>query len=180
MSVNNYWAITCLTLLSAMVAIGGEPGAMDPRVLLRELQRNDAQAVVKKLNKAQWTFALKSIETGEAPWLDVAVSLHRLSDAGESEMLSLAVGAALAKNPLGVLRTTIGEMSVESVCGYPDMSDHRTDSQEKVVAYLDARIQAVDRVGASEVTGQREKCLETLQTTWREARSPNGPFGRPR
>ncbi len=150
---------------------------MEPSVVLRNLQGNDAQSVVKKLTKAQWNFAIKSIETGETPWLEVAVSLHRFTDAGESEMLSLAVGSALVKNPVGVLRTTIGEMSVEGVCGYPDMSDHRTDTQEKVVAYLDARIQAVGKVATKDVAEQREKCLVTLQSTRREVMSPNGPFG---
>jgi hypothetical protein len=161
--------------------VGGESAPIEPTALLRKLEGSDGRHVVEKLNDNQWNFILKNIETGEKRWLDVAVSLHRRTDAGRSEMVALAVGNALVKNPSGVLHSAIGEISVESVCGYPDMSDHRTDSQQKVVGYLDARIQAAGKVDDKEVAGQRDKCLETLQSTRRQVMSANGPFGqRPR
>jgi hypothetical protein len=181
MSVSKAPAALGLLLLCAAVAVAEEATPIEPAALLQKLEGSDAQHMVEKLNDRQWNVILENIETGEKPWLDVAVSLHRRTDAGQSEMVTLAVGNALVKNPDGILRTAIGEMSVESVCGYPDMSDHRTDSQGKVVAYLDARIQALRKVDAKEVSGRREKCLETLQTVRRQVMSPSGPFGqRPR
>jgi hypothetical protein len=177
MLVSSRQATLGLFLLCTAVAVAGESTPIEPSALLHKLEGSDAQHVVEKLSDTQWNFILKNIETGEKPWLDVAVSLHRRTDAGESEMIALAVGNALVKNPFGVLRGAIGEMSADSVCGYPDMSDKRTDSQEKVTAYLDARIQAVGKVDAKDVAGQRDKCLQILQTTRQQVMSPNGPFG---
>jgi hypothetical protein len=178
MSLSSYPASFGLILFALGVSTAGESNAIAPTVLLQKLQGDHAQSVVQRLNDAQWSFILKHIESGEKTWLDVAESLHERTDAGQSEMLSLAVGIALLENPSGALGTTVAGLPIEGVCGYPDMTDARTDSQAKVVAYLDARIQTLAKVTTKKGTEQRNKCVQILEATRTDVLSPNGPFSR--
>jgi hypothetical protein len=168
-----------------VVAIGiakGAPstnGAPDPVAFLQKVQRDGAKAVVAQLNGAQWVAVLKGIESGSHEWLEVAVTLHGATDAGPSEMLTLAAGVALRRAPADVLDVVASELSVEGVCGLPDLTDSRTDTRDKAIKYLDARLKAVRAVTKLEKPALQEQCIRSLQMARHDVASSHGPFGHP-
>jgi hypothetical protein len=166
-----------------MLAVGvakGTPGtndATDPVAFLQRIQKDGAKAVVAQLNSAQWTAVLEGIESGRRDWLEVAVALHSATDAGPSEMLALAAGVALRRAPADVLDVVASELSVEGVCGLPDLTDPRTDTQVKATNFLDARLKAVRAATKLEKPALREQCIRSLEMARRDVAGPNGPFG---
>jgi hypothetical protein len=151
---------------------------LDPAALLKEIRTNGAQQVATKLKDTEWPSLVQGVETGADPWLRVAVALHPATDAGLSESLVLAAGVALAWAPKEVLILGARELSVTGICGYPDMSDPRTDSQDKVVAYLNVRIDAVTKVSDAKAAPLRSACLSELNKTKADVTRPDGPFSR--
>ncbi len=148
----------------------------DPKLLLRQIKADGPKAVLDSVRAEQWPLVLKKIETGATPWLDVAVALDGTGDADLSGSLTLAVGVALASAPRQVLSILGDGMPVEAVCGFPDMADPRTNSQQKVVLYLDARARAVRRLSGAQGKQVREDCLAVLDRRRRDVLSPDGPF----
>ena len=61
---------------------------------------------------------------------------------------------------------------VEGVCGYPDLSDPKTDTQRKATAYIDARVHAVSKLH----TPLAQECLKVLNHSREEILSKNDPF----
>lgn len=166
---------TALAIFGSVAAYADEP--LDPVVLLQRIKTMGADAVYnKELTGAKWTAFLKEVETGKKPWLEVAAAISSATDAGPSEMLFLSAGIALARSPREVLLITVPKMPIEGVCGYPDMTDAKTDTQQEVVAYLDARIKAVSKLAGSDIETLRAQCLQVLESTKREVQSPKGPF----
>jgi hypothetical protein len=150
--------------------------APDPKLLLRQIKADGPKAVLDSVRAEQWPLMLKKIETGSTPWLDLAVALDGTGDADRSGSLTLAVGVALASAPRQVLSILGDGMPVEAVCGFPDMGDPRTNSQQKVVQYLDARARAVRRLHGAQGKQVREDCLAVLDRRRRDVLSPDGPF----
>jgi hypothetical protein len=151
--------------------------SLDPVVLLQKIKTTGPDAVYKQdLTGVKWITLLKKIENGGRSWLEVAAAIYPATDGGSAYELTLAAGIALARNPRDVLLLTVPRMSIEGVCGFPDMADPKTDTQQKVVAYLDARINAVNRLTEPDVAALRMQCLRTLENTKRQVLSPKGPF----
>jgi hypothetical protein len=148
----------------------------DPKLLLRQVKAVGPRVVLDSVRADQWPLMLKKIETGAAPWLELAVALNGTGDADLSGSLTLAVGVALANAPRKVLSVLGDGMPVEAVCGFPDMSDPRTNSQQKVVQYLDARARAVRKLYGTQGKQVREDCLAVLDRRRRDVLSPDGPF----
>lgn len=146
--------------------------------LLQKIKAEGARSVIEELEGEQWNIVLNNIETGEPYWLEIGTELHAVTDAGLSEMLTLSAGIALVHAPKEVLLTVVPEMPIDGVCGYPDMTDEKTDTQEEVAAYLDARIDSVNNISEKAVSSRRNLCLKTLEDTKREVLSPQGPFSR--
>lgn len=169
-------ALCAACLLFSGCANSATDVSLEPAALLQKINEKGPKPVLEELRGEKWRTVLKNIETGKKPWLEVATALHRATDGGFSTMLSLAAGVALAHSPQDVLLVTGAELSIEGVCGYPDMADARTNTQQKVVAYLDTRISAVNKLVGSEVVSLRNQCLQTLENTKREVMSPSGPF----
>jgi len=183
MSTPKYSAVpgSAVLALVATVAIGSTLGnTLDPNTLASEIQTRGAKAVASKLSSQQWVDVVKGVETGTRPWLQVAKALHQVTDAGYSESLSLAAGVALARAPRDVLLITAQEFSIEALCGYPDMTDARTNTQAKVVGYLDARIVAVSELSNADVADLRTQCLDVLNKTKHDATRPDNPFSHTR
>lgn len=153
--------------------------APDPKLLLRQIKAQGAKAVLDTLRAEQWPLMLKDIEGGDATWLDVAVAFDGTADADLAGSLTLAVGVALAKAPRKVLSILGGGMPVDAVCGFPDLGDPRTDTQEKVIQYLDARARAIRKLGGKVDPQVREDCLAVLDRRRQNVLSPDGPFSRP-
>jgi hypothetical protein len=173
------WA--CLVTLSgaALPARGASALAVripDPKLLLRQIQQTGAKAVLDTLHFDQWPPMIRKIETGDASWLDVAVALDGTADAEIAGSLTLAVGVALANAPRKVLSILGDGMPVDAVCGFPDLGDSRTNTQEKVIRYLDARVRAVRKLGGTVDRQVRDDCLAVLDRRRRDVLSPDGPF----
>lgn len=149
----------------------------DPASILTEIKEKGAKSVFGELKDGGgWLEVLNGIESGAKPWLDVAVKIHPATDAGPSEMLHLAAGVALAKNPADVLLLAIPTLPIEGVCGFSDMSDPRYDTKEKTLLYLNERIKNVRSLNQPGIAGVRDKCLDVLEKTKSEIVSPTGPF----
>jgi hypothetical protein len=147
---------------------------LDPSQLLAQISKLGARRTLAIwLKDGTFDRVLDRVETGESDWLHVAVAIRRATDAGYSEMLSLSTGIALAKHPAEVLSIWVTHYGVEGTCGYPDISDPRTDSVKKAVAYVDARAQAVRDIH----TSLARKCLKNLELTRRGILTKGGPFG---
>jgi hypothetical protein len=148
----------------------------DPKLLLRQIKAEGAKAVLDTLRAEQWPLMLKDIESGEASWLDVAVAFDGTADADLAGSLTLAVGVALANAPRKVLSILGGGMPVDAVCGFPDLGDPRTNTQQKVVQYLDVRARVIRRLSGTVDRQLREDCLAVLDRRRHDVLSPDGPF----
>jgi hypothetical protein len=170
----------CLLLSTVAFADGRKATdiPLKPLALLEQLDREGPASVAKRLSEKQWAIVIKNIETGRRPWIEIAKRLHTVSDAGTSEMLSLATGVALVHAPRDVLAIASVELTVAGVCGLPDMTDARTDTQRKVVAYLDARLKSVRGVKGKDTGSLRLQCLQALTNARDLTVSPTGPFSR--
>lgn len=175
-----------MVLLSFLVctcayATGNKSSAttsLDPVALLKKIENEGPKSVFDELNSEKWGDVIKGVETGSRPWLKVAVALHQVADAGFSEMLSLATAVALKNAPRDVLLISAQEFSIEGICSYPDMTDIRTNSQQKVVTYLNARIKAVTKLAGADVAPLRDQCLQSLEKTKEDIMSPDNPFSK--
>jgi hypothetical protein len=145
--------------------------------ILLNIQVRGAEYVYKQYDSQdEWNAVLGRIETGDKDWLKVAVAFYQVSDAGPAEMLIYATGVALAKSPHNALAIAAPAMSIEGVCGYPDMADPRFETKKQTLAYLDARIDAVSNLNQKDISDRKEQCLEMLHKTRKEVSGPKGPF----
>jgi hypothetical protein len=91
-------------------------------------------------------------------------------------LLTVAAGVALAKAPRKVLSVAVPALSVEEVCGLPDLSDLRFATKAKANHYLDARIAAVDRLNEPAIAELKLACLKALRDAKQVIAAPDGPF----
>jgi hypothetical protein len=164
---------------TALPARGAAPATVrvpDPKLLLRQIKANGAKAVLDGLRPEQWPPMITDIESGDPAWLDVAVALEGTADADLAGSLTLAVGVALAYAPRKVLSIVGDAMPVDAVCGFPDLGDPRTNTQQKVIRYLDARERAVRKLRGTSDQQVRDDCLAVLDRRRRDVTGPDGPF----
>jgi hypothetical protein len=116
-------SIAISIVLMTYIAYGADTKPRDfqlkPETLLEEIKLKGARTVVFKLydDSNAWDYILKEIATGDRSWLEVAVALHPGSDAGSSEMLTLAVGEALEHNPVNVFQIAQKDFQLEEYRG---------------------------------------------------------------
>ena len=169
-----FWILGSLLLFSNPVAADKKPS---PAQLLQEINAKGPDVVFKTtLSGQNWLAFLKTVETGQKPWLEVAAAVYPATDAGPAEDLTNALGIALLHAPEDVLVITASVVGVEGICGYPNLGLSNTDTQKKVVAYLDARVRVVGKIKNLDVAAQKARCIESLQKTKTEVLSPNGPL----
>jgi hypothetical protein len=151
--------------------------ALESSAVMKQIQERGAEQTARELwSSGRWNELIEKIETGEKRWLEVAKALRPGTDAGASEMLHLAAGVALVRSPREVLLLLGPGMSLEAVCGFPDMADNRYKTQKQTVQYLDARIEAVKKLSGPDIASLRDQCLVHLNNTKTEVLSPRGPF----
>ena len=110
----------------------------------------------------KWNILLRNIASGKEEWLKAAVSLKEGSDAGSSEMLSLAVGEALEHNPENVFKFALNSFEINVICGGPDVDDKRYDSYELSINAINNRIQRVSSVKDKSLKEKFNECLRHL------------------
>lgn len=113
-------------------------------------------------DEENWNSLLRNIASGDKKWLKVAVSLKEGSDAGSSEMLSLAVGEALENNPENVLKIALERFEINVICGGPDVDDKRYDSYELSIKAINKRIKKVSSIKDKRLQDIRIECLRHL------------------
>jgi hypothetical protein len=168
------------TLAGAATPTHGAAAAVaripDPKLLLRQIQLNGAKAVLDTLHFDQWPPIIRNIESGDPSWIDVAVAFDGTADAEIAGSLTLAVGVALVNAPRKVLSVLGDGMPVDAVCGFPDLGDSRTNTQQKVIRYLDLRAAAVRKLSGKFDRQLRDDCLAVLDRRRHDVLSPDGPF----
>lgn len=172
--------LAALALCACVVAAQKVEGpTLDPSEILTRIDKVGPRAAAGELGDKGWTAVLRNIEGGSETWIKVATALYAGTDAGLSEMLTTAMGRALAVAPREVLAIAGSTVPVEAICGYPDMTDPRTDSQGEVAEYLGERLKAVSRLSGDEGSSVRLQCLEVLRKTKDEVGGQGGPFKQP-
>ena len=126
--------IALLFLLAASASASGAT-SITPNTISQQISTLGAKAALQAIydNKTTWAQLLAGIASGTKDWLLIADQLRRVSDAGTSEQLGLAVGEALERRPENVLSLGIAEFGVETVCGAPDVDDVRFDSYNLLI-----------------------------------------------
>ena len=127
-------------------------------------------------NTPNWEYLLSRVETGRRAWIDVAAKLYPGTDAGSTEMLTLALGEALVHSPREVLIQGASTFGVESICSGPDVDDHRYETRDRAVAAVVERITAVRKLRGRDVAALRASCLRSLQAEKALLLSDKGPY----
>jgi len=164
-----------LLALALCLASAATADTMTAASMLSDIKARGARAVFKSIeNTPRWDEVLTHVESGERQWLKVAVMLYSATDAGDSEMLTLAAGVALLRRPRDVLIYAAPTLGIQFVCGQPVEGDPGVETPTKLLAYLDARIAAVSRLTGVDVAAARTSCLKYLTEARSQAASSNG------
>ncbi len=108
---------------------------------------------------------LERVESGDKAWLNIAVKLREVSDAGASEMLEASLSVALAKQPANVLAilsngTKPGTFNVEDICSDGMLAIDKSD--QEIAEWRKSAILAVSKVKLSALKHIRKECLKNL------------------
>jgi hypothetical protein len=146
-----------LCVAASGVAYGAPATA---REVLSEINARGPRAVLDRLwGKPGWDELLTNVETGQEGWLRVAIAIRPGTDAGASEMLTLAVATALYRNPRSTLEIAAPVFGVEEICG---ALDDEWETKQAAIAHLNGRIGAVNTLSDQSIADVREECLKHL------------------
>lgn len=138
-----------------------------PESIIHEIKSRGANAVVSELysDLNVWHSILQKIATGNQSWLEVAVALRAGSDAGASEMLTLAVGEALQNNPKHVFTIAAKAFELRNICSGPDVDDERYNSYELSMKEIDRRIEKIKVVKDRSMEKISKECIQYLEAS---------------
>jgi hypothetical protein len=155
--LRKFGTLLCLALLTNSMAYGVPPTA---REVLSQINARGPRAVLDDLwGRPGWDDLLTKVETGQEGWLKVATAIRPATDAGASEMLTLAVAAALYRNPRSTLKLGAPAFGVEAICG---ALDDEWETKQSAIAHLNGRIGAVNTISDQDITAIRDECLKHL------------------
>ena len=139
----------------------------NPTSILGSINHKGAQFVVNEIykNNVMWQSLLQRIASGEEAWLKVAIALQPGTDAGTSEMLTLAVGEALEHDAKMVLTITVPTFRIQAVCGGPDIDDKRYSSLELAVRAIELRIEKIYSLKDESLQNSVNVCLSYLEAS---------------
>ena len=165
--ITSSFAMSILLMTSFAYGADTKPAdiQLKPESLLQEIKSKGAGAVVLKLydDSNVWNSILKKIATGDRSWLEIAIALHPGSDAGSSEMLTLAVGEALEHNPINVFQIAPKSFQLSFICSAPDVDDERYNTYELSMKAINRRINKVAAVKDSSLINMRKECIRYLE-----------------
>jgi hypothetical protein len=148
------------------VATAAVAGPLSPSELKDDIKKRGAKAVVSDLFRSgAWeNVVLKEIESGSAPWIDLAPALSAGTDAATSEGLGESLIYALPKAPEAVLAvidlsSRPGPRAPDTVCSASFYEGDPTDPRK----YRIAALQAVNRVSNPALKAAKSACLDELQ-----------------
>lgn len=140
---------------------------LKPESIMHEIKSRGAKKVVSELYSDWnvWYSVLKKIASADELWLRTAVDLRAGSDAGESEMLDLAIGEALEHNPAIVFRIALKGFQISDICGSPDVDDARYNSYELSIRAINLRIRNVAAVKDPAFATTSKECIRYLEAS---------------
>jgi hypothetical protein len=140
-------------------------GAVTPEAIGSRISSVGAKPALAEIyaDQTTWHRVIAGIASGETAWIKVSVELHRVSDAGASEQLELAVGEALGHRPLSVLKVAIPAFGIARVCGGPDVDDDRYNSYALSAKVIEKRKRMVRTISDPSLRAMRDKCLGSLE-----------------
>ena len=132
---------------------------------MAEIFKRGAIKIVNELysSNTAWESVLNNIAKGDVFWLRVAVALHAGTDAGTSEMLTLALGEALERDPENVFYLTLNSFELESVCSGPDVDDTHYNSYELSMAAIKRRQARLSTISKRNIKNIATKCVGYLE-----------------
>jgi hypothetical protein len=136
-----------------------------PELVLADVSNRGAHEVANEIysDSERFYFVLRQIAMGMESWLRVAVALHRGSDAGMSEMLSLSIGEALGNSPEKVFQIAIPEFQLHSICDGIDVDDQRFASYEVAIEAIKRRQNKVATLTNPELRKLSRQCIQMLE-----------------
>jgi hypothetical protein len=163
-------AITILVLVPALLCAADATiinYSLKPELIIREVKSRGARIIVWELydDPKTWHSVLQRISSGDESWLRVANVLRPGTDAGTSEMLTLAVGEALEHNPNNVFRIASKAFEVSAICGSPDVDDVRYDSYELSMKAISLRIDKVAAIKDPSLEKMCKECIHYLEAS---------------
>ncbi len=164
-NLKSFLVVSLLLTLPHPVFAAGAGYHTNPKQIINEIDKRGAKQIVFELYQDQetWYSVLRKIGTGEESWLKVATALRSGSDAGASEMLTLAVGEALEHKPAVVFKIALQAFELRDICSSPDVDDERYNSYELSIRSVNIRI---DKVAAITNQGMKDisnKCIQYLE-----------------
>ncbi len=165
--ITSSFSLSILLMTSIAYAANTNPADihLQPDALFQEIKSKGANAVVFELygDSNVWDAFLRNIATGNRTWIEVAVALRPGSDAGASEMLTLAVGEALEHDPINVLQIAPKAYQLSYICSGPDVDDRRYDSHELSINAINRRIKKVSAVKDQSLSTTSKECIRYLE-----------------
>jgi hypothetical protein len=152
------------------------PYPLVPLELIKQVDQRGPIPVVRELfeRDEDWRDVLRNVARGDPEWLEVAARLREGSDAHCTEELVEAVRSALAESAERVLELTRRSFRLDEICRVP-LFDVDATSRDQVIAVLDRRIKALDRVKRPDLLKERERCQELTRGSVREIRQTYEP-----
>lgn len=169
-SLDPVFVLIALLQLACSVAANPGPQVPSAAALASEIKSKGPGPVLRELeaHPDRWADALARISKGEPSWLEVAASLRRVSDAGSSEELELAVADAVEHQPAAVLARLGRPFEVQAVCGNEESLGR--DFKE-AIALLQRRRAALVQVTEKAVQQEKKRCIDALDELTNEAKT---------
>jgi hypothetical protein len=166
-----------LVALAAVVAAGGQ-AEVTPGQLKAQIASRGAAVILSEVydHPNTWPVIFDGICRGDAAWLEVAVLLRPVSDAGASEDLDQAMAEALVHAPrsaLGLMRSG-AHYKTESVCGNFEVIHRRGKDTKRaaVLRWLQGQAAAVRSVKGVGLRETRARCLVGIHGARASVRDP--------
>lgn len=155
-----------LILVFLVSVVGFAKGLTAPltsKAMLESIEENGAtktRDLILKNRKLENSF-LKGIASGEAEWLVVAAKMRKVSDAGFTEGILIAMSEALTKNPVPVLKLIGPEFPVDQICSVAFIEP----SNAVVKRHVKAVEKALKPIQEGPEAALAKKCLTRVQDT---------------
>lgn len=153
------WIVSC----SAEVSNSGKSWTIES--IKDGISKHGARKTIDLVYKDHnaWTSVLVNVASGQEDWVKVAIQLYQGSDGGSAEMLILALGEALERNPGTVLKNIASVIDIRNVCGSPDIDSDRYNSSVKAIAAIEQRKKMVEGVDDRNLISMKHECLVYLE-----------------
>ena len=134
-----------------------------PGVIREKIEAEGAPTVLGELVKDEgaWnTQILGPISQGKRPWLEIAVLLRPVADAGAGFDLDVTVAEALSTSPETALDVLVPTFPLSILCGNEESVGKQYDGALKII---EIRLEAVSSVKDSRLKSKRDQCLVELR-----------------